>query len=113
MINIDVTHDQQQGWTLLMTGHAGTAPAGQDLVCCAASMLVYALAARLRELQTEGRARGVMIRLESGDAGAIASYTDGCRCALDEAYRTVLAGLRLLEKKHPEAVQLHCDFCEK
>ena len=46
-----------------VNGHAGSAPLGQDLVCAGASILVYALAQRLREkdiLQKEW--------LEVGDA---------------------------------------------
>ena len=37
------------GAHVTVCGHAGHAPAGQDIVCAAVSALVYALAGRLRE----------------------------------------------------------------
>lgn len=50
------------GTHVTVCGHAGHAPAGQDIVCAAVSALVYALAGSLEET---GQARG------SASAGAL------------------------------------------
>lgn len=47
------------GKRLVVQGHAGYGPAGQDIVCAAASALVYALAETLAET---GRLAGLDIR---------------------------------------------------
>jgi uncharacterized protein YsxB (DUF464 family) len=53
--------------TLTVTGHAGFAPMGQDLVCAGVSALVYALARTVRDW--EGQLdRPVRILLEPGNA---------------------------------------------
>ena len=54
-------------------GHAGSAPLGQDLVCAGASVLVYALAERLRQkdlLRKEWLAVGDAELRWDGDAEA-------------------------------------------
>ena len=44
----------KQGQRMTLSGHAGAAPRGKDLVCAAASMLAYTLAQTLLQLHREG-----------------------------------------------------------
>lgn len=99
MIRIEIDRDALM---LRMSGHAGYAEVGRDIVCAAASALVYTLAARMQEIAGDG----LYARLVSGDA-LVQMIADGsahaeCLSALD----TVAAGLRLLATKYPEHIRL-------
>lgn len=87
---------------LTLTGHAGYAPHGSDIVCAAASMLAMALAQALEELpgsgvQTEAGAGRMQIRL----APERRARRD-CAVLLAGA----LAGFRLLARQVPEHVRV-------
>lgn len=89
--------------SLNMKGHAGYAEAGSDIVCAAASMLAYTMAARLREI-TQGD--GLNISLSPGDAhiSADASWQiiSDCRAVID----TISAGFTLLAGQYPGHVSI-------
>lgn len=55
MIKAELENDGQ-GFRLEITGHAGFAPRGEDLVCAAVSALVYGLAGFARQLEKDGLA---------------------------------------------------------
>ena len=48
---------QCKGYSLRITGHAGYAPAGQDIVCAAVTILSYALGGMLLRAESEGLLR--------------------------------------------------------
>ena len=83
------------GTHVTVCGHAGHAPAGQDIVCAAVSALVYALAGSLEET---GQAARVCIRRGfaevegAGDCGA--------------AIALVRCGLAQLARQYPACVQV-------
>lgn len=83
-----------------MRGHADFAPAGQDIVCAAASMLAAALAARCREIAAPGELR--QCSLSPGHAVIRIDPAPGNRAAFRESFETVRAGLALIEKNYPE-----------
>lgn len=85
---------QEDRWELRVSGHAGTAPYGRDLVCAAVTALVCALAKYVSEQELE---ESPTLRLESGDAEITARGKD-----LAPAFETVCAGLKLLAKEYPE-----------
>ena len=67
MITASFTHGES-GYCLRVTGHANTAPHGQDLVCAAVSALVCTLGENLRIAEKAGHLEKLFLRLESGDA---------------------------------------------
>ena len=73
-----------------VTGHAGYAPKGQDIVCAAASALVFALIGSLRQ---EENLREVVIR--PGYVTAAAKELELVRC-----------GLAQLAAQYPQCVEV-------
>lgn len=104
MIRIAIDVERMQ---LRAEGHAGYAPPGRDIVCAAASALIYALCYNLERILGEGgfeaeiapgRAR-VCVRAETHRA-------DACR----NAFRVIGNGLKLLAET--QGAYVRCDFRE-
>ena len=89
--------------TLTVTGHAGFAPPGQDLVCAGVSVLVYALAGTVRQWEDQ-LDRPVFIRLEPGNARIRVHAGKKQLRQLKAAFQTADNGLRLLAEAFPEHV---------
>lgn len=89
---------------LHMTGHAGYAERGKDIVCAAASMLAQALMAALEGVE------GITIRYraEPGDLELTATEAAETR----PMWQMAQAGFRLLGAKYPKNVVLRGAFCE-
>ena len=83
------------GKRLVVQGHAGYGPAGQDIVCAAVSALVYALAETLAET---GRLAGLDIRK------GYAEVTGRGDCAGD--FGLVCRGLAMLAERYPQCVKM-------
>lgn len=108
MIRIYIREDQKTGrFCVLASGHAGKAPAGQDIVCAGVSILLDTLAEAMYRGQDGGcmtihtvqRASG-MYRLE-GQCRQGADGMDG-----HTVLQTVVTGLSLMQAAHPESVSL-------
>ena len=83
------------GKRLVVQGHAGYGPAGQDIVCAAVSALVYALAGVLQE-------KGQLARGDIREGYAdIAGAGD---CARE--FALVRCGLEMLAGQYPESVEI-------
>ena len=83
------------GTHVTVCGHAGHAPAGQDIVCAAVSALVYALAGSLEETGLASRGccrRGFAEGEGAGECGA--------------AFALVRCGLAQLARQYPACVQV-------
>ena len=93
---------------LTARGHAGAAPRGEDLVCCAVSTLVQTLAQRILDLYSDGCVIGFPTTTLSAEESCVeaAGVENGItvRCA----YETVLTGLQTLAVQYPQYVQLNC-----
>lgn len=99
-----------KGTTLTIQGHAGGAPWGQNLVCAAVSMLAYALAQRLTELENQGAlVQPPQIRLTSGDAQISAIAKENHADQVQEAFALIQSGLTLLHQRYPQQVQLKAE----
>lgn len=70
------------GKRLVVQGHAGYGPAGQDIVCAAASALVYALAETLAET---GRLAGLDIRKGYAEVTGRGDCAGGLRAGMPGA----------------------------
>lgn len=93
------------GCCLQVTGHAGSAPKGADLVCSAVSILIYTAAQRALELYTAGMlCSWPMIQLESGKSLVLLTIRAEHVGAVQLAMDTVLTGLQLLAKQYPQYI---------
>lgn len=85
-------------------GHAGTAPAGEDLVCAAVSALTYTLAENVAQLHRLGKVTEPEIRLENGDAEISCVPVEGYRSIVRVIFGAVCIGFALLAEKYPGAI---------
>lgn len=90
-----------------VTGHAGTAPAGMDLVCAAVSTLTYTLAENVAQLHRLGKVAEPEIRLENGDAEISCTPSGAYKNIVRAFFEAVCIGFALLEEKYPDAVSYH------
>lgn len=85
---------------LVAEGHAGAAPKGQDIVCAAASALVYALEGTLR-------AWGVQVAGRIAPGRAVVRCRGGGR--VRTAFLVAAVGLAQLEAAYPQFVRVSTD----
>lgn len=85
-------------------GHAGTAPAGQDLVCAAVSTLTYTLAENVAQLHRLGKVAEPEIRLENGDAEISCTPSGTYKNIVRAFFEAVCIGFALLEEKYPDVI---------
>ena len=93
--------------SLRVTGHAGYAPHGSDVVCAAASMLLYTLAASVQRMQESGLVARCSIDLREG-AGTVlwepnAKWRGEVRLVTD----SLCLGFRLLARDYGEHVRFN------
>lgn len=93
---------------LIVNGHANYAKKGQDLICAAASILVYTAAQEAREAQERGSlTEPARIRLGQGDA--VVSFEASGDLGGDEvctAFRTIMTGFRILADSYPKNIKV-------
>lgn len=93
--------------TLQLSGHAGQADIGHDIVCASCSILAYTVAQLVKNAEALGDLKSpAKIKLENGDA-----YIS-CK-PNDDAYETILGifmfaevGYKLLAHNYPQFVEL-------
>lgn len=106
---IQVTIGDRDGtlW-LSMEGHAGAAPKGQDIVCAAATMLMYTAAQAALDMGSRGELqRPPSVKLDEGNACAAfwpkKEALEKGRLVLDVIRR----GLEVLGRRYPENVAIY------
>ena len=92
---------------LQASGHAGSAPVGEDLVCCAVSTLVHTLAQRVLDLEAEELAIDASVILEPAGS-CIRAKTAAGSVMLMSAFETIVTGLQMLAEQWPQFVVLNC-----
>lgn len=106
---IQVTIGDRDGYLwLTMEGHAGAAPKGQDIVCAAATMLMYTAAQAALDMGSRGELRRPpSVMLDDGNAGVSFRPKEEAmekgRLTLDVIRR----GLEVLGKRYPENVAIY------
>ena len=104
---------QCKGYSLRITGHAGYAPEGQDIVCAAASILVYtaaetvlsyAVGGMLLRAESEGLLRAEpVVDMQPGD------ITIACAPKHERVVRamwdTALLGMQMVAHEYPQNVR--------
>lgn len=89
---------------LTVTGHAGAAEPGHDLVCASASMLVYTLAANVANMADHGQVREPIIKNEPGDAEISCNPRHNLKNVVTMVFDAVCVGFELLAHDHPEYI---------
>ena len=94
-------HTDEERLCIRAEGHAGAGPKGQDIVCAAVSVLLYAYAAELLRMGTKTEIR------DEGDIFEIEPESGGEK--EKTAWQTVLTGLRLVAESYENYVTLEVD----
>ena len=92
-------------FSLSIRGHAGAAPAGEDLVCSAVSALAVTAAANANALKARGLTRQTLTRLEPGLAQVICIPTVQGRGQVRQVMDAVCLGFAMLAAAFPEYVR--------
>lgn len=92
---------------LTVTGHAGAAEKGQDLICAGATTLVEGLNVALEEMDRRGWLADGESKLEDGAAYFQAYGKENYKMAVHGAFLTAVSGLRWLAANFPEYVQVN------
>lgn len=91
---------------LTVKGHSGSAEKGQDLICAAASILVYTLANAVIGADLESKLRNrPTVRLEEGDAEISYAPLHSYRNVMLLMSDSICAGFDILAQKYPEFVK--------
>ena len=88
-----------------ITGHAGYAEAGKDIVCAGASALTDALMGALQDAETRGRTSAGW----KADGEITAIWADpniGSIQEIKSYFRMFVRGLRNLQEQYPENVEI-------
>lgn len=97
MIKIEMM-DTDKGYSLAASGHAGYAPAGQDIVCAAVSCLMQTLAYSAAEDEHTSSCS------YQGKDGPVVSVKAGDSVLMRDKFELVADGLTLLAEQYPENV---------
>lgn len=102
---IDVRYNRKE-ISLTVKGHAQSGEAGHDLVCAAATILVYTLAANVSGLcDDRAHARRPVIKLSEGDAIVKCSPVHGMKTVATLIFDSVCSGYEILASEYPENVR--------
>lgn len=93
---------------LEMTGHAGAAPAGQDLVCCAESILSQTLIGVLADMAADADMDWTG-KPEQGYMMIEADPRKGHEAEVRSYFRFAVKGLRMLAEAYPQNVEIRED----
>lgn len=101
------THKDAGSISLRMTGHAGAAAAGSDIVCAAASILAYTVAQTLQFMDEQGDLqKKPRIQLNEGDTILVAKPKPESYAEVLHTFFVVQVGFHLLSHNYPQYVEL-------
>lgn len=99
---IDVIYDRKR-LIVKVKGHAQSGEAGHDLVCAAASMLTYTLAANVTELCADRRnVRRPVLDIREGNTTIACAPVHGMQAVTTLIFDSVCMGFDILQQKYPE-----------
>lgn len=108
MVKVEFFTNKESGSiTLKLSGHAGQANKGEDIVCSACSILAYTVAQTIQFMYEEGNLqKKPHLKLQEGDTIIVAkpkkeSYTEALH-----AFFVVQVGYHLLAHNYPQYVTL-------
>lgn len=102
---IEATYDREQ-LKLTVKGHAQSGEAGHDLVCAAASILVYTLASNVAQMSVDKkRIRRPKIELAEGSATISCSPVHGTQAIATLVFDSICSGFDILAQKYPKNIR--------
>ena len=105
MISIVYEIEAGERYSVTMEGHADGGEYGQDVVCAAASMLVYTLAENVRRLSEGGANKSTRIQLDSGLADIRIAPNNRIKEETETIFEAICAGFELLSEHYPDNVE--------
>ena len=90
---------------LSVTGHAGSAEPGHDLVCASASILAYTLAANVANMADNGQVRQPFIKNQEGDAEICCTPRHNLKASVTLVFDSICVGFELLANNYPEYIK--------
>lgn len=90
---------------LTVTGHAGSAEKGHDLVCASASMLAYTLAANVANMADCGQVREPIMKMYEGDTEISCNPRHNLKASVTLVFDSICAGFDLLSHDYPNFVK--------
>ena len=108
MLNAEFFTNKESGSiTLKLTGHAGQAESGKDIVCSAASILAYTVAQALQFMYEEGNLqKKPHLKLEPGDTIIVAKPKPEYYTEALHTFFVAQVGYHLLAHSYPKYVSL-------
>lgn len=100
---IRVCYDRR-GYRVTVSGHAGFAERGEDILCAAASMLLHTLAGAVRGLSERGMAEDIAVTLRTGMGEVACTPASEFRCLVTAVMDSIVLGFSLLAADYPEYV---------
>ena len=92
---------------MVIKGHAGAAPKGEDLICASATMLAYTVGQVVQFLHEQGRLRREpKIQITEGKAVIIATPTEEGYAEALYAFWVAQCGVHVLAHNYPQQVKL-------
>ena len=106
---IEVTYERKKKkLKLTVKGHARSDEPGKDLVCAAASILVYTLAEDVSNLcDDKRRFRRPVIRISEGDSTISCCPVYGMSSVTMLVFDSICHGFGILESKYPEYIKFN------
>ena len=89
---------------LSITGHAGAAEHGEDLVCASASMLAYTLAANVANMADNGQVREPVMKMNEGDTEISCNPRHNLKASVTLVFDSVCVGFELLAHDYPQYI---------
>lgn len=89
---------------LSITGHAGAAEPGYDLVCASASMLAYTLAANVANMADNGQVREPVMKMNEGDTEISCNPRHNLKASVTLVFDSVCVGFELLAHDYPQYI---------
>jgi uncharacterized protein YsxB (DUF464 family) len=107
MLNVTLNPKE---YTFTMTGHAGYAPQGKDIVCSAASILFYTICETVKMIDDEAFEDKPIFNIKDSD-NEVTAYIrckpkEDFTAVLDTIYQTIYNGYELLAEGYPNNVSL-------
>lgn len=101
------TNEDAGSISLRLSGHAGAAEHGQDVICAAASILAYTVAQTLQFMHEQGAMqKKPHIRLKEGDTLIVAKPKEESYAETLHTFFVAQVGFHLLSHNYPKYVEL-------
>lgn len=106
-------HNDHGRLSLKLSGHAGMAEAGRDIVCASASILAYTVAQEVQNMENRHQlAEPPIIRMDAGDAEITIKPVDEATYDALHTFYIAQVGYSLLAYNYPQYVELIIELSE-